>query len=186
LGFTTHQFNDDFLWNNRDQTSTNFGGFPKPTESQISGVDKSKIIDYWWKGSSPSMNCLASVQDYLNNGFTKLTNWNTDSLFFGGLDLKNARTAKKIYEEWHPGVFATNYEGSKFESQIFTEDQNGNYPNWIHGADMSCWWSKAPWVWSTIERPLMSFAQKTWGGSNVLINWNEFKSLCDFLTKNNY
>jgi hypothetical protein len=129
------------------------------------------------------MNSLASVQDYLNNGFNSLTNWNADSLFFGGNDLKNRRTAKEIYEGWHPGVFATDYETKNQDSQVFNEDKNGNYPPWLHGADMSLWWSWAPWVWGAIERPLMSFAQKCWNGSKNITSWNKFKNLCDTLAR---
>jgi hypothetical protein len=47
LGFDAHQFNDDSLWNNRNQTSeNNYGGYPDPTPQQIADINRNKTIDY--------------------------------------------------------------------------------------------------------------------------------------------
>jgi hypothetical protein len=173
-----HQFNDDLLWNVRNQARETAyrHNYPTPSAQQIQDIDKAHTtIDYWWKGSQDTYNYVASVDDFLNNGFTSLTNWNLDYLFWGGGDFKGKRTSKAVYDEWHPGVFATNYENN--QSQVYLEDENGNYPSWLKGADLSYWenWRESsPYeIWNRV----FCFGQKSWHGQKNIISFNRFQNL---------
>jgi hypothetical protein len=172
-GNHVHQFNDDFLWNLRNQGTT-LDNYPKPDADQIASIDRNKTIDYWWKGSWQFYNYIASVDDFVNKNFTSITNWNLDYLFFGGADFQGKRTAEYIYDEWHPGVFATNYENN--QSQIYLEDENGNYPSWINGAVYSCWKEKNQYTGFYLSESLVSFGQKSWHGQNNLISYKSFNN----------
>jgi hypothetical protein len=179
-------WNDDLLRNVRDQADSE-PYFPQPTDGLIDGLDKNMYSQYWWKSKLHDVenyggNEVASVDDWLNEGFRHMVNFDFDDLYFCTDTASSFQPdPKKLFESWHPGKFSTNWELTPPVPQMYLEDSTSKYPGWLTGAMMSVWYGYTPALQIMTFSPLKAFSQKCWNGSDDTGSYVNYEHTADLL-----
>lgn len=135
-------------------------------------------IKHWWSkyGNAPIASFVKPYQaGMIGGGIKKIVNYNSDQLYFSDdeSNTSTAPTAKSIFNNFHPGIFAGN-AGTYLDNNGSNQDE---YPSWLQGSMLSVWWDWSPHVATMIDGPLKAFAQKTWNGTNTPLNFDTFNKL---------
>jgi hypothetical protein len=169
-----------------DSLLKNYGyDWPTATTSEwdkIYGSANALTIKHWWSKYG-NANIEEFVKPYqtgiVGGGINKIVNYNSDLLYFSDdeSNTSTAPTAKSLFNQFHPGIFAGD-AGVCLDNNGVNHDE---YPSWLQGSMLSVWWDWSPHVATMIDGALKAFAQKTWNGTDNLLNFDEFSKLASKL-----